>query len=59
MKFLPNIPRIVIINNSIVTDEDESQGEGAVYNNDFKDQKLRQARIFVKKNLDCKAYKVS
>ena len=58
VKQLPSLPRVMIVNNYIKTEE-EVDASSAVYSYQFQDSKLKKAKKFAKKSLNCQAFRVN
>ena len=57
MKQLPSLPKIMIVNNHIKIEQD--QDASAAYQYQFQDTRLKQAKKFAKKSLNCQAFRVN
>lgn len=58
MKQLPSLQRIMTVSNHVQI-EQEVPDASAVYQYQFKDSKLKQAKKFAKKSLNCQAFRIN
>ena len=56
MKQLPNLLKVVIVNNEMIIKEDQEISAQAFQ---FKDAKLKRAKMFAKRSLKCLAFKIN
>ena len=57
MKQLPSLPKIMAVNNHIQIEQD--QDASAAYQYQFQDTRLKQAKHFAKKSLNCQAFRIN